>query len=36
VADYEKSHNVRETYTATLEADGVWRISGYNINTDAK
>jgi hypothetical protein len=35
LADYENSHKVQEKYTATLESDGVWRISGYTINSDA-
>jgi hypothetical protein len=34
-SDYEKSHAVSETITTVLEADGVWRVSGYSINGDA-
>lgn len=34
LADYENSHKVREQYTAVHETDGVWRVSGYTINSE--
>lgn len=34
VANYENSANVRENVTAVREADGVWRVSGFNISTE--
>jgi len=36
LADYESSHNVRETVTTVHEKDGAWRVSGYNIHSDDK
>lgn len=34
VADYQNSHKVSEKFTAIREADGVWRVSGYTLNSD--
>lgn len=34
LADYEKAPKVVEKYTATREADGVWRVSGFSLNSD--
>ena len=36
LADYQKSHQVRERFTAVRGRDGVWRVSGYGINSDAQ
>jgi len=34
IGDYENSHNVLEKFTAVLEKDGQWRVSGFTINSD--
>ena len=33
--DYENSHNVQEKVTTIKDADGQWRVSGFNLNSDA-
>ncbi len=33
--DYENSHNVQEKVTTVKDADGQWRVSGFNLNSDA-
>jgi hypothetical protein len=35
VGDYENNHQVQESITTVREKDGVWRVSGYNINADS-
>lgn len=35
IGDYENSHNVQEKVTTVRDADGQWRVSGFNINSDA-
>jgi hypothetical protein len=35
VGDYENNHHVQESITTVREKDGVWRVSGYNIQADS-
>lgn len=36
LGNYENSRNVEESITTVRDKDGVWRVSGYNIQADGK